>query len=220
MSRQIVGKKKNISKKKVIHNFPPSIDLAPIQTMTFRFVAGVGAGLSSTIYRRNLLCLIMSQNVNAILGSIFESVRLKKVEIWGASVTSDINFSTVSLEWEDPRGNTKIITDSGTVNKPAHIVCKPPKESTVAMWSNFNTTYVNEPLFFISYGAGSIIDVTINFSIGNGTTNNASIITRTTASATIGLYYLNLDNSNAAGNNNGGTILIPPPSVLTVLATS
>jgi len=219
MSRS-VSKKKKVMKKKVVHSFPPSIDLAPIQTMTFRFVASSGSNLSSTIYRRNLLCLIMSQSVTLVLGSIFESVRLKKVEIWGASVTSDINFSTVSLEWEDPRGNTKIITDSGTVNKPAHIVCKPPKDSTVAMWSNFNTTYVNEPLFFIAFGAGSIIDVTLNFSIANGTTSNASYITRTTASTSLGMYYLNLDNSNAAGNNNGGTILIPPPSVLTVLATS
>lgn len=212
--------KKKKAVKKAVHSFPPSIDLAPIQTMTFRFIAGAGSNLTSTIYRRNLLCLIMSQNVTLVLGSIFESVRLKKVEIWGASITADTNYSTVSLEWEDPRGNTKIITDSGTINKPAHIVCKPPKDSTVAMWSNFNTTYVNEPLWFMSYGAGSIIDVTINFSIGNGTTNNASIITRTTASTTIGLYYLNLDNSNAAGNGNGGTILIPPPAVLTVIATS
>lgn len=211
-------KKNKRVKKQIIHSFPPQIDLAPIQTMTFRYVAA--STTTSTIYRRNLMCLIMSQNVTLVLGTIFESVRLKKVEIWGASATSDINFSTVSLEWEDPRGNTKIVTDSGTVNKPAHIVCKPPRESTVAMWSNLITTYVNEPLFFIAYSAGSIIDVTVNFSIGNGTTNNASYITRTTASTTLGLYYLNLDNSNAAGNGNGGVALLPAPSVQYVIATS
>lgn len=213
--------KKNtkVVKRKIVNAFPPSIDLAPVQTMTFRYVAAAGS-TTSTIYRRNLLCLIMSQSITLVLGSVLESVRLKKVELWGASATSDITYSTVGLEWEDPRGNSKIITDSGTINRPAHLVCKPPKESTAAMWSNFTTTYVNEPLWFMSFSTGTICDVTVNFIIGNGTTNNASYITRTTANTALGMYYLNLDNSNAAGNGNGGLIWLPVPSVTTVVATS
>jgi len=157
-----------------------------------------------------------AQQANSLI-SVIESIKLTRIDIWGASLSSDINFSTVSLEWEDTRGNSKVITDSGTINRPAHIRCKPPRDGTAGMWSNF-TTFLNDPLMFLIAPVGSIIDVKVSFCIGNGTTNNASYITRTCVGGP-GLFYLALDNSSAGGT--AGTNVYPPPGgVLTINPTN
>lgn len=216
MSTRIVPRNKK-PKAAHVQKFPPSISLLPVQSMVFRFISTSSTGF--TVYRRSLLSLIMSQSVTLVLQTVFQSVLLKKVEIWGAPLTNDINFSTCSLEWEDPRGALKVITDSGTTSSPAHVCCKPPKNSTAALWSSLNTTFINEALFFAIAPLGSIIDVTINFIMGNGTTNNVTYITRTTGSSTLGLYYLALDNSSSGGS--AGTLTMTPVgSVQTVSVTS
>jgi hypothetical protein len=217
MTKQTRTKKAKPAKK--VNLFPPQVDLCPVQTMLFRFLATGNSSI--TIYRRNLLCLIMEQAaVAGPLVSIFESVRLKKVEMWGGSSTNDITPSNVALEWADTRGNSKIINDYGTINRPAHIVCKPAKGANAGMWSSMDAAYINEPLFTLTYTTSTVIDVTVNYCIANGITANDDLITRTTANATIGVFRLNLDNSNAGGNGNGASGLIPPSMMATVICTS
>lgn len=209
--------RKLVNKKKIVHKFPPSVSLLPTQTMVFRFISTTPNG--QTIFRRSLLSLIMAQGVANVLISVIQSVRLKKVEVWGAPLTADINYSTVSLEWEDPRGNFKVISDSGTTSEPGHLVCKPPKDTTAQMWSSFNTIFVNEPLFFLIVPTGGIIDVTVNCIFANGSTAGLTYITRTNVNTVLGNYYLSLDNSSSAGGA-GTTGFVPLPSILTTVPTS
>lgn len=128
--------------------------------------------------------------------SLFNAVKLQKVEIWtppaaqGAAVTC-------SVLW--PPGNNspsrEVSDTSVSVTAPAHIVTTPPPNSLCGFWNSG----AGATLFTIVAPPGSIIDVSMSLVMNDGAPANSQAATL--VAATVGhVYYCSLDSNISAGS--------------------
>lgn len=157
---------------------PPQVVTELVGTQTFRFKYNKDENDFSLIfYDLDLLNMLSNVIAPASTASrIFESVKLKRVEMWNANIANTAH--TISLEWlrTYPFGNkTSIHSDTavGTA-EPAHIFVKPPKDSYCRVWLSGSDE--PKPLFQVSLCNGTIIDITLSYVVNvNAQANAASV---------------------------------------------
>lgn len=160
----------------------------------YRFVATAGATVSITDTALLGAAGTMCTTVNAFVQSFFQSVRIKRVDVWSAPSAQGAN-STCSVEWFG-FGNSPNIENSDTslsVAKNAHVSCKPPANSLAAFWQKATGTN----LFTLTFGTNAIVDVILDLIQSDEETVPTAIVV---ATGVVGhVYYLALD--NATGHN-------------------
>ena len=177
--------------------FPTSVKTQPVSQRVLRFVND-GNNTVSVIYRECMLSLMGSSSLataNTLHTPIFHNIRVTKVQIWGSETTTTaLQLSPVILKWVSARGPDTEITDYGTSSHPPHVVSTPPKNSLCGEWSTAGS-FESEPLFSISSGIGSVVDVHVEYVLLDGT---AVKFLTTSVTTTRGLYYAPLDCLNGA----------------------
>jgi hypothetical protein len=194
MSRSL--KKKN-KRSYIPRSFPQEYKAKPVMSRKLRFFA-FAAIAEEEITARCLLNLVLAEvsgNTTAI--NLYESIRITRVNIWYApDSNSGLAPSTgsVQLTWKGDRGRDDRHEAVGTLSHLAHISTSPPEDSLAAFWvNNFNNLDVN--MFVLTLPATSILDLSFDFCIGDGTTRSCTL----TASTFTGVSYADLNNAITAG---------------------
>jgi len=171
---------------------PPKLDATPFVSHTFRF-SNTAAG--NAVVSFDTLCGALGgicTVANSKVQPWASSIRLKKVTVWPSASSSSVQ--KVELFWEQGTSgqirDSSIITDLPegiTVTKAVSFV--PPAKSLASDWL---ATPAN--VFAINAPVGSIIDLSIDFTLANIYADGL----QTVASATLGnIYYLALDGATA-----------------------
>ena len=153
----------------------------------------VGAGPSSTSVRASdivsALGIMATSSTTAY--PFFKCVRLKKVEAWGNTDSTNL-LGTVSILYgntaESIEGLKEYSDSTVSSSVPAHVVCSPPPGSHPAFWHNNTDTNV---LFTFYYPDSAIIDVYVD-AILQDSGSAAPAITVSGATAGV-VYYQPLD---------------------------
>lgn len=167
-------------------------------------------------YMADLLDLICTATSATAAYRSLAAVRLRKIEMWNVPYTS--TPSTVSVEWSPfaasvafmPGGRSQIVSDTSmSPSITAHIATRPPKGSLSDMWqmsANTGTVILCE----LSAPIGTVIDLFIDYSFLDSTTNEIASVTTAVAGATTGaMYCRDLFSSQ-------GTTTVPPVSLPTI----
>lgn len=179
-------------------SFPPQNNTKPICSRNLRYVASQGVtGVDVTA--RCLLNLVLATSTATTLAiNVYESVRIQHVSMYHVP-SSTASFGAVTeeliLNWRGERSPDTRISDRGTLSHPACIKSRPPRESLAAFWIT-NQSNLDTVLFNITSPQFSIIDVSLAFTIGDGTTRS---VTLNGAGTVTGIAYAALDNAIAAG---------------------
>lgn len=198
-----------VRKGKGMGNMPPPVVVQPVYQRTLRYISAAAESKGTdTITVGSLLntAFIAASAVTAT--PLYGAVKLRQVRMYGTQASGSSGFANGSITWIGPRQPPKTVQASGTLTEPYKIVTNPPKGSYAAMWYSGGPDIVSETgnptLFEVQCSAGSVLDVTFDFTLNDGdvTANNVTIV-----AGTAGVLYMNshLDNTNyvyAAGTKN------------------
>jgi len=166
---------------------PPMLSANLTQSHRFRFIASSNIA-AVTIQSADLIRVAGMMAVSTSqLNPINQVVRLKRVEIWAPTATSNV-ASTASVEWPGAGFNpSREFSDTSiNVSEPAHVVAKPPIDALAQFWQA-----AGQAMFILTCPAGSVVDVTLQFIQLDGTASASSIaVTGATQGA---IYYGYLD---------------------------
>jgi len=180
----------------------------PTFTRTFRFISGANESKDADLVTvGSLQNLMFIASAAAAAGSLFASVRLKKVEVW--QMAGSAAFAQIALTWLGDRMPNREISATGTPMVPAHIRARPPRGSFAAMWFGGQLAApalgaTNPTLFSLTTPANSVCDVTVEFQMfDTDSFNNQPTVT--TAGATAGVLYVNQSLDNTSTTLTAGT---------------
>jgi hypothetical protein len=151
-----------------------------------------------TVTRSNMLNnLIMNLSGGTSNAGMLNAIRISRIRVYSCN-TSATNSATVTLEWLSTYGPSKYISDTALgMTSVAMIDSKPPRTSLASAWS-LSGSNESDVLFSISCPSSSIIDVTVQLIVMDG--SNARIAT-TSASGTTGFVYATpLDGPRSGAN--------------------
>lgn len=180
---------------------PKTIRSGFVGTCTIRYVSYSSGGNSSVVCQQDLSALVVVASSTTSAAKLMDSVRLRKIEMWGLNPAGA--NSTVSIVDVGSAGTLggpeRCTTDTRLgLTTPAHVVWTPMPGSIQATWvSAQNASVAN--LLALSYPAGAIVDVTLDYVIGEGTVGPQAD-PYVVAGATAGQVYYRVLNRNAAGN--------------------
>lgn len=148
------------------------------------------------VNRQGILNLLAMAVSSTELVRLANAVRVKSIEVWNlsASGSSSANVNAVgeiSVQWESQYSPSMIVSDSGTVFRPAHIRTKPPKDSLASYWS-LSGSNESETLFKMVLPQQCIFDVIFDFVLQNNYLNSDAPvgITPSVTSPILGTVYL------------------------------
>jgi hypothetical protein len=137
----------------------------------------------------NLLLINVSANTSRRL---IQAITVKRIDIWdaGNGVTPS---NTPVIEWFSNNTQRKIY-NAPTVGtaQAGHVFSSPPANSPAAFPST-NGTSETEPLFQLTCGTASVIDLLCEVCIASDQLGAMSTVTTTAAGTTGVIYYFNLD---------------------------
>jgi hypothetical protein len=122
---------------------------------------------------------------------IFDAVRVNFVEIWSASVSFGAPLS-ISLEFNGANtagltGTAKAYSDTVMSSEPAHLLCKPGKNTASGMWNESSSNVC----WTMTVPVNTIIDVSLSFRNLVSPPQLAQVVA---VGATVGqFYYRGLD---------------------------
>jgi hypothetical protein len=163
---------------------PPQLGSFGITHSTrLRFI--VNAAVNQTVITfQNLLDLINVAASAATAYQLFESVRIRSVEMWATPVIG--NATTVQVEFAGAsagiRGDSKIHTDTSMGIEPAYVLARPASMSGAALFqsSGANTAMI------LTCPSGTVIDVALTF---RGLPGAATATQNVPVAATTGAWY-------------------------------
>jgi hypothetical protein len=168
---------------------PPTIHPQLVYHQRFRFQC-LTAG-SQTVTFADLLDLYLVATAATVVYDVFDAVRVNFVEIWSASVSFGAPLS-IYLEFNGANtagltGNARAYSDTVMSTEPAHLLCKPGKNTASGMWNESSANAA----WSMTVPVNTIIDVDCSFrnliSPPQAAQNNS-------AAATVGqFYYRGLD---------------------------
>ncbi len=144
-----------------------------------------------------------------------ESVRVVKVEMWGVDNSAPTAMATVQLLWAGDNSPNREVSATGNSEWPAHIVSRPPKNSSAGWW-NSEGSDDTEILFYVSGPAGTVVDVTFEYVFHDGV--NGDAVTLSSATTNQGVFYPHLD--SLTPSNTAGAQLLVPQSLTTIALAS
>ncbi len=169
---------------------PPQISSNVRMSHRFRFIAS-GAVAGITITSDSLLCCAggIGTVTNSTIALCYESVRLKKVEVW-APPAAQGSAATVSVEWLGQSSPSIEISDTTiSVSQNAHIVGSPPRTSLAAFWQVVASP---QNLFVLTCPTGSVVDFEADYMFVDRSTAVGTALGLTTV--VVGqVYFLALD---------------------------
>lgn len=167
----------------------------PFQNRKFRFSNSSGSPASYSITRGQLLNLYTWQNSGGtVLYSLLQSIRVKRVQIWGIPASNSTKFLAISVIWKSINAPDVEISKSGTQMTPSYITTHPPAESLAGFWTSFDTTSASEILFQLNLQGGEMIDVEVEYVPASGQSPfNNSVSSRSQT----GVSYNSLDGNSA-----------------------
>jgi hypothetical protein len=203
---------------------PPSYRANAIVRKTFRFINSGGSATEQTfnISSAKLCALIAFTNVvNTTLSQLFETVKIKYVELWQGPNTNSLLPRTVSVQYNGGNlgttGSDQPVSDMSVgATRVAHVKVKPRKGIDQAGFFQPGQTNVGVvQLFAIVCSLGAVIDVCGDFVMSSDarTTNNTLNVV-TAAAGTY--YYMALDNT-AGATLSSANFLTPDPTLVTTI---
>ena len=133
-------------------------------TKTFRFEARASVS-KLDVKDTDLFFLLGVATSSTTLAPIFGSVRFKRIDLWKVNPNpTNIDLLAIEYKGNNPNyGNNSVIHSANAISPMqfAHVKSKPPVESYAAAWlypSSYN-------LFQITCGQGTLVDVTIEFTL-------------------------------------------------------
>ncbi len=184
---------------------PPSFRTALTGSCRIRYYSSTGFG-PALIAQADLAELIVVGTVNTPgqCYRVLDSVRLKRIEMWGISaVTATPSANFVSIN--DLGANTSLggpertLQDMSLSNAvPSHLVWTPAPNSIQGTWvaaSNTQTT----PILAMQSTSPCIVDVTIDYVVGDGTVG-PTIGGPITTPAVGQIYYRKFGYSSSSSN--------------------
>ncbi len=133
-------------------------------TKTFRFESRVGV-VKLDVKDTDILFLLGVAISATQLAPIFGSARFKRIDLWKVNPTpQQTEFLAVEYKGNNPAyGNNSVIHSANAISSMqfAHVKSKPPPDSYASAWlypSSYN-------LFQITCGQGTLVDVTIEFTL-------------------------------------------------------
>ncbi len=179
---------------------------------TFHFQWLITNAVQRTTISSSQLCALFSMGtvVNSTVTQIFNTVRVRRLEMWGINPTAQdaavigLNFAGSTL---GVLGDDGLRSDTSSTIYPAMLDLVPPRKSQASQWQPGSTANGNQTLFEV-YGtvtgsgtATAVLRVhcTLKSTPDSRTTNN----NLTVASSVLGaIYYMALDNNaTGAGTN-------------------
>lgn len=187
-------------------NFPQEYKAKPVMSRKLRFYAS--SALSEVqITARCLLNLVLATiNGNTTSINLYESIRITRLNIWFVPSSTggfDPNGGSIMLTWKGDRGRDDRHEAIGTLSHPAHISSSPPEETLASFYVN-NYSDLDVGLFILTLPTSSIVDISFEFCIGDGTTRAITL----SSSSVSGVCYADMDNAIPAGTV-GGLLLRP-----------
>ena len=174
------------------HAMPRNIFLKPVMTRTIRYETTGALDSSNPITGLCLLNAVLagvSGSTTAI--NLYEGVRIRRIKIYAVSTGL---VSDIQLNWRGVRGDDVRISSVGAYSRPASIDSRPPRNTLCGFWIN-NITTANEQLFSIDAPSNTLIDLTIDYVVGDGATRSCTIVDP----GLTGIGYAALDNANTSG---------------------
>jgi hypothetical protein len=184
---------------------PPQISSNVRMTHRFRFISSAAVS-GITITSDSLMNCAggIGTVTNSTISLCYESVRLKKVEVW-APPASQGAAATVSVEWLGQNSPSIEISDTTiSVSQNAHVVGAPPRTSLAAFWQVVGSP---QNLFVLTCPTGSVVDFEADYLFVDRSTAAGTQAGLTTV--VIGnVYFLALDSK-------AGTHVLVPVSLNT-----
>ncbi len=128
---------------------------------------------------------------------IFDQVKVNFVELWAVPALG--GTSEVAVQFDGgfgggPIGDGRVYSDSSMGIEPAHVVARPERMSTAAMWAPSNAGMT---AFSVTCPVGAIVDVDLSFRTVASLAPVA--LQQAVAAATVGeMYYRGLDGAPIA----------------------
>jgi len=219
MSRRYRGKilsagRSAVQAARTIYNRIPNLIVTPtFHSKRFRYQVTAGGG--SGTYNIGISDLLDQWFIATATNGgyrVANAIRLRKIEIWSQDDQTPGQFQgyPCAFSW-DTNGNLgapsrEIIGQGGTKGFDlVHIVERPPKGSQADQWLSAATAGTGVNLFNVYLVAGSIMELTMDYSMPEGTVfagNTPVLVQSVIAGATVGRYYVR-------GFPIGGATLVP-----------
>jgi hypothetical protein len=168
---------------------PPTIHPQLVYHQRFRFQC-LTAG-SQNVTFADLLDLYLVATAATVVYDVFDAVRVNFVEIWAASVSFGAPLS-IYLEFNGANsagltGTAKAYSDTVMSTEPAHLLCKPGKNTASGMWNESSSNVA----WSMTVPVNTIIDVDCSF---RNLVSPPQAAQNNSAAATVGqFYYRGLD---------------------------
>jgi hypothetical protein len=175
---------------------PPSLpDFGIKRDLRTRFRAN--AAFTGSITFQNLLDIFNYAATAATAFDLFQSVKIKAIEVWCNALTNDTATVTVVFDGGVAGivGDQKIHTDSSMGIEPAHIKARPARQTGAALFQLSSASNA----FFLTVPEGAIVDLELSFRqpLAGGVVPTQNV----PAAATAGVLYMRgLDGVAAAAS--------------------
>jgi len=174
----------NRSKEGVRQSLPPKLQANPSVRHTFRFETNSNVLNAGVSYKQLANCAGGVATSSTALSLVATSSRLVRIEIWPPGESS---ANATNVTWQQTAGQSKDQVEDNSLptgmSVSGRYVFVPPSKTITADWGPTANT---QNLFDVSCAEGSIIDITIDFTL------SGSIQTLTSVSSTgmtAGYYY-------------------------------
>jgi len=178
-------------------SLPPILNVTPTLGHTFRFTNSANqVGVAITGAQLQGALGTIGTATNSTVRPWASSVRIHRITIWPSAgsnppIAPGVEWGAISGALKDEGKYTGL--PYGITQEKA-IVSKPPKKSLCADWLSLTAMNVTT-LFYVTAPAGSILDISVSFTLAAAFVSSASISTATAAIGTI--YYLSLDGNSS-----------------------
>jgi len=127
-----------------------------------------------------------------------QAIRVNKIELWDPANGVGTPDNHANLTWLGRSSQRRVLDDATVGTSQAAYISTCPPQDTDAYFVSWQGTDESTPLFGISCGVGSILDLHVTITLASDF-NSAQSTVATTATATAGvIYYNNLDGTGAA----------------------
>lgn len=152
---------------------PTSFTTELAGTQKFRFIYSKTDVLKYNLSDTDLIELLLFNSGPGPYHRVFDSVRLKSIELFSPSSTNVLH--TVAVEWlrVEPYGNrTQTVSDTAVgVTEPAHVRAMPPKDSYASSW--LSPSGDSKYLANLTLPFDTVVDITVQYVVN---LNSAGVV--------------------------------------------
>jgi hypothetical protein len=177
---------------------PPQIKTNVIFRHKFRYICTASSSFTVNPVKLAAACGSICTVVNSVCTLLYDSLRIRSIECWSPA-PSQGTASTATVLWNQlsagisNMSSIEVSDTSMSTAYPAHVKCRPPKESFASNWTSAASTTPN--LMTLSLATGTVVDLDVELILGD---TGASGPTATVVTGVLGtVYYLPLDGTSS-----------------------